>query len=185
MIGPVSDVKNEVMDALFLAVRLALGWTDEYAQRYLRFSHPTKSGGMSFDLSPEEDAVYMRLTQAALSGQNVVSVNYKGKDDGDAIRELGHHTSFGVHFICYGPNATDNAYKLMIGMFVSEISQTLKGVNVAPVKGNSTPVPMSEPYNAMWFERCDFSMNFYHLRTYKGDVQTVQVAPEIIIAKET
>lgn len=183
MIQPVKDYTKIVQNALFDALKAILRLNDEDAEFRIRYSYPVASGGQSFDITPEDDVVFIRLMGAGLGNSGVTEAYHEGTGE-DLDRTVMAYTSFAAQFVCYGPRAEETAHMIKVGMFEPEVMELLRPADIRPVEDEAMPVAMSEPYNGVWYERRDISISYYQTREYVGVVPAIVVAPEIMIVEE-
>lgn len=176
------DYYNVVQDAVFDAVRLALGLSSTVAEKLIRYTNPIGKS-QPFTLAPDENRCYVRLGGIALGGIGSRDRTYTNTIDGisKTVQMLDGLTVF---LVFYGPDAMTFAQKAQVGLHEDTVRERLKIDGIALVDNGTSPVWMPELDDGVWLNRCDLEVRMYRMVEYTEAVPAIEQMPEIIIRRE-
>ena len=134
--------------------------------------------------TPQDSVTFLRITgsndnYARLHDRYVTYDPVTGK----CKMHVRYHRSYMVSWICYGPTADEDADKIRIGLFSTEIHEMLLSHNIAPFVQMREPIRAPEQeQSGEWFERVDVQDECYVLTERVYDENYINVPPEINVA---
>lgn len=99
------------------------------------------------------DVEYSRVRDASWSGT--------GTTDNTVVQTWVYTKGWRVAWTAYGPNAEDNLRAVRSGMFIDWVNDQLSQAQLYPVNDPKEVTYVPENFNAQWWPRADFEINFY------------------------
>lgn len=181
-----SHLSREQLENIFWrATVLCLGLDpdseDESVQKRVRISWPTSETGNS-NWKREENVVFLRIVPGSDPYGALKDICYEPDEDGGLKEVVRYHRNHQISWVCYGPNADEDADAIRIGIMQSAVHDYLMKSNIAMIPGLLEPVRVPElDETGEWWERCDLTAGCYEgaVREYKADY--IAAPPKIII----
>lgn len=176
------QLENVLRNATLMCLRLDPDNPSEEVQKRIRFSWPNSETGNS-DWKREENIVFLRITPGSDPYTLLRDVTYRYDSSTDKqIEEVSYYRHYSVNFIFYGPNSSEDADAVRIGLYREAIKQYLQKNRLAPLTGAREPVRVPEiDETGEWWERSDLFIEFYERVQREYESETVLVAPNIIM----
>jgi len=177
------SLEEVIRDATVLA--LGLDKSREDVHKRVRISWPTSKTGNS-DWQREDDVVFLRIVPGFDDYGNLHDSTYEPDPDTGATKEIvTYHRCYSVSWVCYGPDADNDADTIRIGILRENVRQYLRGFSVAfqPHIPNPTRVPELDE-TGEWWERCDLTAQCYELVRREYAAEEILVAPNVILKTE-
>lgn len=174
---------DDLQDAVFDAVSIALGLTEEKANKMLRYSMPSGESLPFEDILPDDDRCYIRLSASSLQGIGSRDRVYKNVLLQPTMLDKTVHVLDGLtaNLVFYGKKAADNAQKTFVWIQEDSARERLGLVGLAVVSGNSLPVYLPELVNGKWLNRCDLEIQMYRKSEYQDLVPAINAVDINII----
>lgn len=156
---------------------------DQSVQRRVRISWPLNEAS---DWERDENVVFLRITPGSDTYGTLWDVSHEYDADTDTQKEVVfYHRSHHIAWICYGPEADDNADAIRIGIVQSGVHSILKAQNVSILPHLREPIRVPEQDEAgEWWERVDLEADCYSLCSREYDEEFVSAAPTINLKQE-
>ena len=176
---------DDLQDAVFDAVSVALGLTETQANKMLRYSMPSGESLPFEDILPDDDRCYIRLSASALSGVGARDRRYISiKDKPDELNKTVQIVNgLNANLVFYGVNAVENAQKVFAMILEEKSNEVLTGAGLAVVGRSNLPVYLPELVNGRWFNRCDLEIRMYEMLEYTEVVDAMTNVPQIEIIR--
>lgn len=160
--------QRELTDVFWEATVCCQGMdpADPLVQDRVRKSWP-KDGLENSNWKPDENVVFIRISPGFDRYGELHDVDHVFDPNAETQKEVvSYHRSYCAMWICYGPDADDNADTIRIGILRQKIREYLAQYNIAVQPHISNPVRMTEQdETGETWERTDLKAEFYQLET--------------------
>lgn len=171
--------------AMFDAVKISLGMTEDEANAFFRYSQPHGESHSITPITPDDERCYARISSTPLTGVGVRERQYRsGSTPETAEKTVTMTDAVNLTLNFYGPSAVTNAERVLAGIFEDEARVRLANDNLAPVNAGTMPVWIPELINGVWYNRCDLEIRMYRVVEYGAVVEAIIESPEIVIRRE-
>jgi hypothetical protein len=99
---------------------------------------------------------------------------YTNKDADNSNQATSYTRVVRVHYICYGPNSYDNAFKLKRLMFNDTYRLPLIKQNLYLVPSKASPIRSPELFTGQWWERADIAFQFNEFVKFNDTVPYIK-----------
>ena len=174
-----TDLENWFWRATVMCLGLDPDDTSEAVQSRVRISWTFGNTNWT----PQDSVAFLRI-----SGINdnyaVLHDRYTTYDPetGKCKTHVRYHRSYQINWICYGPTADEDADKIRIGLFATDIHEMLIAQNIAPFVQMREPIRAPEQeQSGEWFERVDVIGECYVLTERVYDEGYIDAPPTIYV----
>lgn len=166
--------------ATILCLGLDPDSTDEAVHKRVRISWPSSDTGNS-NWKRDENVVFLRISPGNDPYGSVHDIDHVYDPETDTQKEIvRYHRSHRIVWVCYGPDADNDADTIRIGILRDAIHSMLKAQNVAIQPHLRDPVRVPEPdETGEWWDRYDLEADFYQLVTREYPEDFIDTAPNI------
>ena len=169
------QLENLLWRATVMSLGLDPDSKDEAVRKCVRISWPTSDTGNS-NWGRNENVVFLRIAPGSDPYGSIHDIDHIYDPETDAQKEVVcYHRSHRITWVCYGPDADNDADTIRIGIVRDAVHSYLKANKVAIQPHIREPVRVPElDESGEWWERCDLEADFYQLvtREYPEDVIT-------------
>ena len=176
---------DDLQDAVFDAVTIALGLTESQANKMLRYSMPNGESLPFEELLPDDDRCYIRLSNSALSGVGTRDRQYTSIKDkpNELTKTVQIVDGMNANLVFYGASAVENAQKVFMQILEEKADEILKKAGLAVIGRSNLPVYLPELVNGRWLNRCDLEIRMYKTLECKETVNAMVNVPQIEIIR--
>lgn len=179
--------KQMLEDAIWKATVLALGLDAgrDDVQKRVRINWPTYETASS-NWHREENVVFLQIVPDVDDYSNLHDCIYEPDPETGVTKEIiAYHRCYSVSWICYGPDADNDADTIRIGILRDNVRQYLRKYHLAFQPHILNPSRVPEPdETGEWWERCDLTAQCYELVRREYTAEEMLVAPNTIITTE-
>jgi len=155
--------------ALMLSLDPSLATTSEI----VKISWPT-AGTPAWEIT--EDRVFIRVGEKDDDYNILRDIAYTEQDSATATESTAQTRVVHVHWVCYGPNAYDNAFTIRRNLYNSAYREKLAVSYIYVIPQIATPIRQPELFASQWWERTDIEADFNELVKFEQDVAYLQTA---------
>lgn len=177
--------RRQLEDIFWRATVLCLGLDpdaqDESVHKRVRISWPDSETGNA-NWKREENVVFLRIVPGSDPYGRLSDVGYGFGEDGSFKERVCYYRNHQISWVCYGPNADEDADAIRIGIMRGSIHDELMRHRLAMIPGISEPVRVPEiDETGEWWERCDLTAGCYETAVREYTSAFFEKAPQIKI----
>lgn len=186
VIGLAVLTQENMEDLIWRATVLALGLDpdsdDESIHKRVRISWP-ESEGTTWGRS--ENVIFFRITLTPDDFTPLKDITHVYDSEHDTLTEkVEYHRRFNVNWLCYGPDAMNEADTIRIGILREPIKTMLKEHGIAFLPHIRDAIRLDEvDQSGDWWRRNDLSADFYVLSSREYSEDYIALPPQITISK--
>lgn len=119
-------------------------------------------GQSSYDINKDVLYISANLEYDERNSFKNRNYTYNGIEDKFDVSQQSSRTLY-IKFIFYGPNCSENCFRLLENFFFEDIRDQLRlnNLNIIPERTYG-PVNSREMKNSRWYKRCDMNVYFYN-----------------------
>lgn len=168
--------------AIFRATALCLGMDPDTPETHdcIKVSWPLDLPSGSLPGWERDDRrIFIRVVPARSMFANLHDTDYVLDESDEPVEVVTYHRPHEVSWICYGPDALDDADAIRIGIIRKNVLDVLRSYSLYPLPHIDDPIPANELVDGAWWGRADLTAQMYEWvkRVYSADI--IEVPPEI------
>ena len=177
--------KDQINDVFWEATVRILGLDPDSGEaavhRRVRKSWPKNDIGNS-DWGREENVVFLRITPTGDEYTKVWDISHEETEGGTLQEVVRYHRCYSIQWVCYGPDAGEDADAIRIGILTEELRAFLRKYGLAVLTGTPEPIRSPEPdESGDWWERSDLTALCYELAERRYSEGNIEQAPHVTI----
>ena len=176
--------QEQMEDILWRATVIVLGLDpdskEESVQNRVRISWPEDE---STTWGRNENVVFFRIMPTSDEFTVLKDITHVYDSQSDTLKErVEYHRRFTINWVCYGPDALNDADTIRIGINREPIRDMLSVHNIAFMPHIPDPVRLDElDQSGDWWRRYDLSADFYELASREYSEGYIAQPPETTI----
>ena len=178
--------QDQMEDILWRATVIVLGLDpdsqDESVQKRVRISWPKDE---STTWGRNENVIFIRITPTPDDFTTLKEISHVYDSEHDTLKEnVEYHRRFTINWVCYGPDALNDADTIRMGINREPIRDMLRVHRIAFMPHIREPVRLDElDQSGDWWRRYDLSADFYDRASREYSEEYIALPPETTIIK--